>query len=339
MKKLLCLFLALCCILCAFGCGGNSTPNRLQEMEITGEEVNSDTMKDMLQTRKFAFAENDHKNAKNRHCFDVDIKMAMEAMEDGATVNMSYHIDGKMVFEYVKRNNDLYFDMSDYAESFFPELKVTYDLDLDMTVMTTFVDNEGNNARETVTMKGSLVYVDGVCYAKLTAVTKTADQEQSEEIKAKGELEDFLDIDIDLEEMFGAAETDAAKMYGIDVDALLESVEELGVAKYYVDGDNTFFIDMKQEENIPNMGGGYDAKMETCMQYKITFGSESAIVNEEKVFLREALNYMEEGGTPYGVEIKLSAYTKRISSANIQEPLDSDEYQSIPQDPFYSNGY
>ena len=316
MKKLLCLFLALCCMLCAFGCQGKSPyASKLQKFEITGEEVSPETINNMVQSRKSAFIENDRQNKKDKHYFEIEIKLATEAVNRDIDMKVDYEVNGKLVLD---------FSNSSALES---KLEMAFDLDIKIKMESSYEDESGKRVKSVATMEGSLICVDGVNYTALEVEEKVDGEEKTQSIKVKAALEELIKndlIDVDIEEIFNITNNEYVELYGADISAFLKELSEIENVRYYVDGDNVFFAEIKNEELMPS------GEIDTDMQYKIRFAANSAVLEEEMLFMQEHTCIYADGANEkatYDEIAKIYAHTQRISYVIIREQLDSDQYQ------------
>lgn len=288
MKKILTVLLAIVCLCCSFFTGCNSGA-KYEEIKVEGEQLDFDAMRDWVAIRQNSYLESDLKKSNGHHWYDIDINLEQTTSSSHLKVERTLSMQGKMGVNIDDENKlHLYYDVEIQVEMKRFALK-------DSSEKPSFI-GEANI---------KLIVVDNVAYADTTAKETSKGREYIEKIKRQGSIDSVLGNDLDLDDLF-KVEGQYVKAYGVNA---VSVIVENQYANFYKKG-NTFFIIEKDSSGL--------------LQYKLTFEKNSAIVKEEKVYIKQ------EYATGYNMEIVnilMYSTAKRIKEVRIKKPSDSDEYK------------
>lgn len=320
MKKIMLILLSLCLSACALFSGCSSSSGESKRIRITGDEVYAGELRRWISDRQQTYLEKDEQSSKEEQWFDFDMQMKMESLfeTNGESVEstISYEMFGKMKIEYSG------LPIAGYGEALF-----SYDLTIKAEVESVYIYETGEKEKEILEMEGELICVDNVCYADLQVKMVNGEEELEQSAKIKGDMNEILDFDFDLEEIIGSQNSYESQLYGVDITQMLDTFAgRLGVRYYLDEGKDTFFIDYTQLEESGNN------KEERVIRYQIEYKNNSAVVGKEKIYLKESSS---SSGSSYGMnyveqsDMELSAMIKRISTGTIDIPEDVRDYEEL----------
>ena len=287
MKKILTVLLAIVCLCCSFftGCNGGA---KYEEIKVEGEQLDFDAMRDWVAIRQNSYLESDLKKSNGHHWYDIDINLEQTTSSSHLKVERTLSMQGKMGVNIDEENKlHLYYDVEIQVEMKRFALK-------DSSEKPDFI-GEANI---------KLIVVDNVAYADTTAKETSKGREYIEKIKKQGSIDSVLGNDLDLDDLF-KVEGQYVKAYGVNA---VSVIVENKYANFYKKGD-TFFIE-KDSSGL--------------LQYKLTFEKNSAIVKEEKVYIKQG------SASALGdehIDVLMASTVKRIKEVRIKKPSDSDEYK------------
>ena len=287
MKKILTVLLAIVCLCCSFFTGCNSGA-KYEEIKVEGEQLDFDAMRDWVAIRQNSYLESDLKKSNGHHWYDIDINLEQTTSLSHLKVERTLSMQGKMGVNIDEENKlHLYYDV---------------EIQVEMKRFALKVSSEKPDFIGEANIK--LIVVDNVAYADTTAKETSQGREYIEKIKKQGSIDSVLGNDLDLDDLF-KVEGQYVKAYGINT---VSVIVENKYANFYKKGD-TFFIE-KESSGL--------------LQYKLTFEKNSAIVKEEKVYIKQG--YASAYGDEH-IDVLMASTVKRIKEVRIKKPSDSDEYK------------
>ena len=243
MKKVVIMLISTICLFTALFAGCGSGGSNSKEINVTGEQVMAGTLRRWISDRQETYYEKDIANEIEYHWFDFEMEMLFENYQmendESSKITVEYELDGKMGIKYP------------LTTLWGSTVSLLYDFEIDVKAKNETIDENGNREVETVRMKGDVIYVDNICYADLTIESISASGEYKESTKTQGSLSDILDLEAgDITEILGAEADSEARIYGISIDALLDSVASQSGVYYYLDEDNNFHVPKRKTEDI-----------------------------------------------------------------------------------------